>query len=264
MTNQDNKQTVRARPVTPEEAERCGVLLGLCFEEEAWSAALIEVLDDPASRRRFMRETSVNELEAYVARAKVYVVDAWELPPAAQSAQSKTHAPDTQSPAAQNTQSPAAWDTTRILDPAFDGLPAGVVLFDTANAFTPASHEALWQHSLNRGCAVLSAAEAQLLRQRVGLLESFDHNNWSAQAFPNGYGYLSAVCVNPRYRGHGILDALFAPAIAHAQAANIPLCLETYAERSRDIYLHKGFELVDTLTNSNSPLIQYCMVKRPQ
>jgi ribosomal protein S18 acetylase RimI-like enzyme len=256
MTHQGDRPIVRARPVAPEEAEKCGALLGLCFEEEAWSATLIETLDDPASRRRFMRESSTNELEAYVAQASAYVVDAWELPAATQSAQLKAHASDA--------QRPPAWDTTRILDPAFDGLPAGVVLFDTTCAFTPDDHEALWQRSLNRGCTTLSTEEAQLLKQRVNLLESSDHNNWSAQAFPDGYGYLSAVCVNPRYRGHGVLDALFAPAIAHAQAANTPLCLETFAERSRDIYRHKGFELITTLTNSNSPLIQYCMARQPQ
>jgi GNAT superfamily N-acetyltransferase len=254
MTNQSGEQAVCARPITPQEAEKCGTLLGLCFEEEAWSAALIEALDDPASRRRFMRESATNELEAYVAQASAYVVDAWELSPTptAQSAQSEAHSPDA--------QKPAAWDRTRILDPAFDGLPAGVVLFDIAQAFTPDDFEALWRRSLDRGCAVLSAAEAQLLKQRASLL---DNKPWCAQTFPNGYVYLSAICVNPRYRGHGVLDALFAPAIAHAQAANTPLCLETFAERSREIYLHKGFDLIHTLTNDNSSLIQYCMVRWP-
>jgi ribosomal protein S18 acetylase RimI-like enzyme len=253
MTNQGDRQSVCARPVKPQEAESCGVLLGLCFEEEAWSAAMLEVLDEPASRRRFLRESSINELEAYLDRASVYVVDAWELPVTTQGVQPGAHATDA--------QKVAAWDTRRTLDPAFDGLPAGVVLFDATNAFTPVDHEALWEHSLRCGCEVLSTAEAQLLRQRVRLLESFDHNNWSTQAFPNGYGYISAVCVNPRYRGRGVLDALFAPAIAHAQEAGVPLCLETFAERSRDIYIHKGFKVIETFTNNSLPLTQYCLAR---
>ncbi|MDR1014226.1 MAG: hypothetical protein LBL86_04510, partial [Coriobacteriales bacterium] len=142
-------------------------------------------------------------------------------------------------------------------------LPAGTLLFDTAGAFSSADYAALWERGLQRGCSTLSTAEARLIREHAHRLKVLDSDSWCTQAFPDGYGYLAAACVNPHYRGRGVLSALFDPVIARAERLRIPLCLETYAERSMNIYMHKGFEIIRLTTNRELGLTQYCMAKLP-
>jgi GNAT superfamily N-acetyltransferase len=220
----------------------CGILLGLCFEDEGWSAALVGVLDDPVSRRRFLRNVSISDFEAYAAHESALAVDAWDT--------SRAGNPQPVSPLP--------------IDPAFDNLPAGTVLFDIAGAFTPAKYAASWERSMQRGCDTLSAKEAGLIKERARLLEGMESGSWCARAFPDGYSYIAAICVNPHYRGLGVLSALFDPIVARAKELRMPLCLEAYAERPRDIYAHKGFEVVDAITNEELLLTQYCMVKKPE
>jgi GNAT superfamily N-acetyltransferase len=270
------RQTPCARPIEPQEVTTCGILLGLCFEDEGWSAALVEGLDDPASRRRFLRDVSIDDLRAYADHKSVLVIDAWDT--SAWDAARDTSARDTSQDAARDTSqadspqtnssqtnsSQIASPPTVDVDPAFDDLPAGTVLFDIASISTPAEHAASWERSMQRGCSTLSATEVRLIKERAHLLEGMESGSWCAQAFPDGYGYIAAVCVNPHYRGLGVLSALLDPIATRAEELHTPLCLETYAERSMSIYKHKGFEIVDVITNKELPLTQYCMVKRPK
>jgi GNAT superfamily N-acetyltransferase len=269
--------------------EACGTLLGLCFEEESWSAALVEVLDDPERRRRFLCATSISDLEAFVAHESALVVDAWEIDTpkngvdeprgdidARKGASNQGAATQGTAPGAgnqgaaapgvipsatQGTAPGAAPGARKTFDPAFDNLPAGTVLFDTAGIFSVHDYEAIQKRSLDRGCETLNAAEAQMIRQRAQLLDFAEDAVWCARACPDGYGYIAAVCVNPRYRGRGVLGALLDPIIARAEDAHIPLCLETYDKRSKGIYSHKGFRLIDTAINREPYLTQYRMVR---
>jgi GNAT superfamily N-acetyltransferase len=254
----------------------------LCFEEEGWSAALVGVLDDPASRRRFLRNTSTNDLEAFAAHKGALVIDAWDVAMTersqnadAPSASSQTSRAKTNSSQADGIQTASSQtggtraigpqaSGSQAIDPTFDDLPAGTILFDTAGIFTSADYAALWERVLEHGCSTLSTAEARLIRESARRLKTIDDSSWCARAFPDGYGYLAAVCVNPHYRGLGVLGALLDPIIARAEGLRIPLCLETYAERSMNIYAHKGFELIDVTTNEELGLTQYCMARIPE
>jgi GNAT superfamily N-acetyltransferase len=276
-------------------------LLGLCFEEEGWSAALVGVLEDPASRRRFLRDSSIDNLDAFAAHEGALVVDAWgvdrpDRPQNASPLGDSPHAnraqqtprpepesgpgPGSDSPHTNRPQGAGAPGAisqagsaqtvslqssgSRAIDPAFDNLPAGTALFDTASLFTPTDYTAIWEHAMERGCGTLNVAEAHRVRERSHQLEPLEDDSWRIQAFPDGYGYIAAICVNPHYRGSGVLGALFDPIIARAEGLRIPLCLETYAERSMNIYTHKGFELINVTTNEELKLTQYCMARIPE
>ncbi|MDR0350967.1 MAG: GNAT family N-acetyltransferase [Coriobacteriales bacterium] len=258
-------QGICVRPITQQDVQACGVLLGLCFEEEGFSQALTAVLDEPASRRRFLRDGSISNVGSFATRQCALVADA--APTAASTAAPATPAaptpPATPAAPAASPAPTAAPTAASTAAPAFDGLPAGIALFDAAGVFSSSDYDAMGKQALDCGCETLNATEAQLVRERARLLDSIDNGSWCARAYPNGYAYIAALCVNPRHRGSGVLSALLDTVIARAQKAKLPLCLDAFSERPRDIYAHKGFELIETVITKELSLTQYRMTRLP-
>jgi GNAT superfamily N-acetyltransferase len=222
-----------ARPADESDIEAAGALLGICFEEELWCVALAEVLDDPQSRRHLLRSICISDVGALARHGGALVVDGWEsddLPP------TEDH----------------------LL-----GLPAGIILFDTKGLLTKEEHDALWDEALDKAIGGLTADEAALVIERNELLHAVENGSWCPEACPEGYHYVTSVGVNPRYRGHGVFSALFAPVIAEANRQRKPLCLECYSEQLSQKYAHKGFELREVVEFEVPRLTRYDMVRQP-
>jgi GNAT superfamily N-acetyltransferase len=223
-----------ARPVEESDIETTGALLGFCFEEELWCMALAEVLDNPLSRRRLLRDICISDVGALARHDGALVVDAWESD-----------------------------DLQPAEDYALD-LPAGIILFDTKGLLTKDEHDALWDEALNKAISTLTADEAALVIERNELLLSVENGSWCLEACPDGYHYVTSVGVNPRYRGQGVFSALFDPVIAEADREHKPLCLECYSEQLSRKYAHKGFALRETVEFEAPRLTRYDMVKQPE
>jgi GNAT superfamily N-acetyltransferase len=125
---------------------------------------------------------------------------------------------------------------------------------------------ALWRRdsSVFRGIGYIAANLRYLFTCGIkATVRSLRMEKIVAQKMPHGpYLFLWTVGIQASARGKGILRELVAPLLSESDDNGIPVYLETTVERNVEIYRHYGFELVETYSAYDSPLI-YFMRRNP-
>ncbi len=98
---------------------------------------------------------------------------------------------------------------------------------------------------------------ANIKRHRKVL--SFD---WPKEFIPGRYYHIKITAVDKSLRGTGAFRKLITPAIDYANKGQIPMALETHNKTNVAIYERFGFELVKTIQSSETPIEQYCMIRK--
>jgi ribosomal protein S18 acetylase RimI-like enzyme len=87
--------------------------------------------------------------------------------------------------------------------------------------------------------------------------------NWHKE-FVNGRHYrVKIIAIDKSLRGTGAFRKLIAPYMGFSDKEKIPMVLETHNPANVGLYQHFGFELVKTITSPDTPVEQYCMIRKP-
>ncbi len=88
--------------------------------------------------------------------------------------------------------------------------------------------------------------------------------SWYKRTIKGRHYRMKVIAVDPMLRGTGAFRRLITPALDYADAERIPVVLETHNPKNMGLYEHFGFELVSTITSSETHISQYCMIRQPQ
>ena len=151
---------------------------------------------------------------------------------------------------------------TAILQHASAGLTATWTTDDRAGAaiWIPpgrAASSALDQLSMLPALARLTGWRR--LRQTSAALEALEDRRRAHAPAP--HWYLSALGVEPERQGEGIGSALLVPALAQADADEVPCYLETAVGRNVLLYERHGFDVVEELILPNTDVHGWLMLR---
>lgn len=111
----------------------------------------------------------------------------------------------------------------------------------------------------------LSADEEQaLLRQEKRLAAASDFSWIIEEADGRDFIHLFSIGVDSAKRGTGAFRRLTSPVLAFADEQGLPCYLEAYSERLEGLYSHIGFDVVRTLEDPTSGMMERCMVREPR
>lgn len=89
---------------------------------------------------------------------------------------------------------------------------------------------------------------------------SFD---WQKEFVPPRYYHIKITAVDKSLRGTGAFRKLISPVIEYAEREGLHMVLETHNKSNIGLYEHFGFELVKTISSPETPIEQYCMIRKP-
>ncbi|TVQ07371.1 MAG: GNAT family N-acetyltransferase [Bacteroidetes bacterium] len=87
--------------------------------------------------------------------------------------------------------------------------------------------------------------------------------SWPKEFIQGRHYRVKIISIDKSLRGTGAFRRLFTPAVAYADREGIPMVLETHNPSNVGLYEHFGFELVKTIASPDTPVQQYCMIRRP-
>lgn len=88
--------------------------------------------------------------------------------------------------------------------------------------------------------------------------------SWHKKLIKNRYYKVKIIAIDKELRGTGAFRRLITPIIDFCNAEGIPLVLETHNDNNVGLYNHFGFELIKTITSSDTHIKQFCMIKWPE
>ncbi len=86
--------------------------------------------------------------------------------------------------------------------------------------------------------------------------------NWHKEFIAGRHYRIKIIAVDKELRGTGAFRKLITPAIDFADREKIPMVLETHNPSNVPLYEHFGFELVKTIKSDETPIEQYCMIRK--
>ena len=86
---------------------------------------------------------------------------------------------------------------------------------------------------------------------------------WHKEFIRGRHYRVKVISIDKSLRGAGVFRRLFTPALEYADREGIPMVLETHNPSNVGLYEHFGFELVKTITSPETPVQQYCMIRKP-
>lgn len=106
--------------------------------------------------------------------------------------------------------------------------------------------------------------ERVLLRQEKRLAAASDFSWIIEEANGRDFIHLFSIGVDTAKRGTGAFRRLTGPVLAYADDQGLPCYLEAYSERLEGLYGHISFDVVRTLEEPTTGMIERCMVREPQ
>lgn len=110
----------------------------------------------------------------------------------------------------------------------------------------------------------LKAKDVRTLINRYKRIKLIYRPHWQETFVGKDYYHLVMIAVHPDLKGTGAFRKLIEPLLNQADTEKKPVILETHNPKLIDLYTHFGFELVQTLSNKNIDLKQYCMIRYPK
>lgn len=113
--------------------------------------------------------------------------------------------------------------------------------------------------------SILTPEEAACFEQTLKKIEPVSDFGWEeVRSIGFDYIQLFALGVDKNARGTGAFRRLIEPIFAYADANELPIYLETYADHLIELYQHFGFQVVETLSASGVSITETCMERLPQ
>ena len=72
------------------------------------------------------------------------------------------------------------------------------------------------------------------------------------------------LAVEPAKQGSGLFRKLIEPFMVYADDNDLAIYLETYQDDLEEMYKHFGFETIERIESSDTPLAQRCMKRKPE
>ena len=144
----------------------------------------------------------------------------------------------------------------------FAGIAGGYL----ASEFGDNDHEELEEKGFKLELVnLLTSEEAAALTEADKTLAPVSDFSW-ARGHANGadHIYFYAWAVDPNKRGTGAFRRLTQPFFDYADEHGINCYLECYSDKLQSLYEHVGFEVVRTLESPSTPIVERCMVRKPQ
>lgn len=107
----------------------------------------------------------------------------------------------------------------------------------------------------------ISKEDLLIIREKVKIQEKMHNRTWYKKYSKNAY-YISQLAVSKECKGTGVFRTIISQITDMCEKNNMDIVLETFSKSNIPIYEHFGFELVETHTNDEFSLSEYCMIKR--
>lgn len=118
--------------------------------------------------------------------------------------------------------------------------------------------------SANLIASVFSDEEIDAYERQQRRMEGVTVLDWvEREEAPGDFLHITLTAVDADHRGSGTFRKLLEPVLAYADAAQLPVFLETYSDGLTELYEYFGFKTVHEFTDAHVPLVQRCMRRDP-
>ena len=110
---------------------------------------------------------------------------------------------------------------------------------------------------------LLTEEEMKLLAAANDALTPVSEFSWiDKHVGENDYIYVYGWAVDSSKRGSGAFRRMVEPLFDKADELGVDIYLECYSDRLQSLYEHVGFEVIETVSAPDIPIVERCMVRR--